>query len=27
VQVSVLPKHVNIEISLIASKEWKEDKP
>jgi hypothetical protein len=27
VQVSVLPKHVNIEISLIASKKWKEDKP
>ena len=27
VQVSVLPKNVNIEISLIAHKIWKEDKP
>jgi hypothetical protein len=27
VQVSVLPKNVNVEISLIAYKQWKEDKP
>jgi hypothetical protein len=27
VQVSVLPKNVNVEISLIAHKQWKEDKP
>ena len=27
VQVSVLPKNVNVEISLIAHKLWKEDKP
>ena len=27
VQVSLLPKNVNVEISLIAHKLWKEDKP
>ena len=27
VQVSLLPKNVNVEISIIAHKLWKEDKP